>query len=171
MMKVSTPIVSNIYSKAYSNNKTVTSDRATNQDNVAFTGTKTTIVGAAAAGIAVSYYAVMAMFAPPVIKQHVNNEYVRTYEYKVASTFIDQSDNPDEELIVINEAIELAKKYPEESITKGCLDVLSRYDIVNKYDNGELTKTIKELAEDKTLDKNSKKFYIEYLENLNSSSD
>ena len=71
----------------------------------------------------------------------------------------------------VGDPIELAKKYPEESITKGCLDVLSRYDIVNKYDNGELTKTIKELAEHKTLDKNSKKFYIEYLENLNSSSD
>ena len=152
------------HNKTYNSPIKVNKNTTPIQKEVAFTGSKTNILAGIASGLVIGYYALAGIVLPPGVKNVVNNQLTRKFEYEALETIVSEDEQQQEELI--EKVKTFIEEKPEETVTKNCLDILDKYELLNDSNDDELIETINDAIKDKKLDKSSKKFYIEYLDTL-----
>lgn len=152
------------------NSRKITSNQSApirqQSDTISFKGTKTTILGGIAGGLLVGYYTCMAIIAPPIVKKGFEDQYIRAFEYEAMQTIIDPNESEEKNKLVEQVAI-MTEKKPEENITKGYINVLDKYSVLNESNKDELLSAIDKVLEEGDLSEESESFYNEYREKLN----
>lgn len=134
-------------------------------ENVSFQGRKTTIAGAAAAGILAGYYFTMAAVVPPAVRQGTELVFVRNMETRAVSIAGEESSSVEKQKF-LSQVLNLAHKDPSSKSTQKCVEMLNEYKLIEKADVPALEKSIKEVLASGKASEQATKFYRDFLQKL-----
>lgn len=148
--------------RVQSRNKDFTQNESFINEKVSFQGRKTTIAGAAAAGILAGYYFTMAAVVPPAVRQGTELVFVKNMETKAVSIAVEEGSSAEKQKF-LSQVLNLAHQDPSSQSTQKCVELLDEYNFIEKADVPVVEKSIKEVLESGKTSEKAAKFYRDFL--------